>query len=117
MERTAQVGSSVLIKGQLSADEDVVIAGRVEGTISVEGHLVVIEAGAHVAADITARGIVLSGKVKGALMAEERIELRNTAVVEGELVTPRLAMADGATLRGRIEMAAKEKKARLAVAS
>ena len=56
MDRTATVGSSVVIKGELSAREDVVIAGRVEGTISVEGHLVVVEAGGQGSADVVARG-------------------------------------------------------------
>jgi cytoskeletal protein CcmA (bactofilin family) len=116
MERIAKVGSSIVIKGELSAQEDVIIAGRVEGTITVEGHLVVIEACGHVEADIAARGIIVSGTVKGSLIAEERIELRNSADVEGEITSPRINMADGAVLRGRVEMP-RPQKAKLAVAS
>jgi cytoskeletal protein CcmA (bactofilin family) len=115
MQQSARVGSSVLVKGELSAQEDIVIAGRVEGTIIVEGHLVVIEGGGQVAADIAARGIIISGTVKGTLAAEERIELRNTANVEGELAAPSISMADGAIVRGRIEMS--PKKVKLAAAS
>jgi cytoskeletal protein CcmA (bactofilin family) len=115
MEQIARVGSSVVIKGELSAQEDVVIAGRVEGTIIVAGHLVVVEGGGQVAADIAARGIVISGTVTGSLTAEERIELRNTAQVEGELSAPRINMADGAVVRGRIDMS--PRKAALKAAS
>lgn len=105
MDRNAQVGSTVVIKGELRAQEDVVIAGRIEGTIIVDGHLVMVEPGGHVAADVTARGIVVSGHVNGTLIAEERIELRSSAQVEGEITAPRIAMADGAIFRGRVEMA------------
>ena len=107
MDRIAAVGSSVVIKGELLAREDVVIAGRVEGTISVEGHLVVVEPGEHVAADVVAKGVVIAGTVAGSVVAEERIELRSTARVEGELSAPRIAIAEGATLSGRVETASR----------
>jgi cytoskeletal protein CcmA (bactofilin family) len=103
MDRIAAVGASVVIKGDLSAREDVVIAGRVEGSISVEGFLVTVEPGGHVAADVVAKGVVIAGTVTGSVTAEERIELRSTARVEGELTAPRIAIADGATLSGRVE--------------
>jgi cytoskeletal protein CcmA (bactofilin family) len=103
MDRVAVVGSSVVIKGDLSAQEDVVIAGRIEGTVNVEGFLVMVEPGGHVAADVVAKGVVIAGTVTGSVVAEERIELRSTARVEGELTAPRIAIADGATLSGRVE--------------
>jgi cytoskeletal protein CcmA (bactofilin family) len=117
MDRIAAVGSSVVIKGDLSASEDVVIAGRVEGTISVEGHLVVVEPGGHVAADVAAKGIVVAGTVAGSVIAEERIELRSTARVEGELAAPRIAIAEGAVLSGRVETGARSSKTQLKAAS
>ena len=104
MERIAAVGASVVIKGELSAREDVVIAGRVEGTISVEGHLV-------------AKGVVVAGTVSGSVIAEERIELRSTARVEGELSAPRIAIAEGATLSGRVETSARNAQPKLKAAS
>jgi len=117
MERIAAVGASVVIKGELSAREDVVIAGRVEGTISVEGHLVVVEPGGHVAADVVAKGVVVAGVVTGSVIAEERIELRSTARVEGELSAPRIAIAEGATLSGKVETSARAGAPKLKVAS
>ena len=103
MDRSAVVGSSVVIKGELSAREDVVIAGRVEGSIKVDGHLVVVEPGGHVVGDVAAKGIIVAGAVNGSLIADERIEIRSTARVEGELVAPGIAVADGAVLCGRVE--------------
>ena len=103
MEQRAQLGSSIRIKGEFSAKEDVVIAGHVEGSINVEGHLVIVENCAELAADIVARAIVVSGTLKGSLVAEERIELRNNATVEGEMSAPRVGVAEGAIFRGRLE--------------
>jgi cytoskeletal protein CcmA (bactofilin family) len=95
----------VVIKGELSAKEDVVIAGRVEGSINVTGHLVVVESGAHVVGDITATGIVVAGAVHGSLLAEERIQAQVGADLQGDISAPRIAVADGAVVNGRIETA------------
>jgi cytoskeletal protein CcmA (bactofilin family) len=105
MNQRAGVGSSVVIKGELSAKEDVVIAGRVEGSINVSGHLVVVEPGAHVVGDITATGIVVAGAVHGSLVAEERIQAQVGADLQGDISAPRIAVADGAVVNGRIETA------------
>lgn len=103
MEQRAGVGSTVVIKGELSAQEDLVIAGRVEGTITVTGHLVTVESGAHVAGDIAAARIVVSGTVRGSLLAEEKITAEASADVKGEILAPRIAVADGAVVKGRVE--------------
>jgi cytoskeletal protein CcmA (bactofilin family) len=105
MNQRAGVGSSVVIKGELSAKEDVVIAGRVEGSINVTGHLVVVESGAHVVGDITATGIVVAGAVHGSLLAEDRIQAQVGADLQGDISAPRIAVADGAVVNGRIETA------------
>lgn len=114
MDQLAGVGSSVTIRGELSAQEDLVISGRVEGTISVKGHLVVIEAGGQVEARILAKAVVISGVVTGSIVADERIELRSTARVEGELAAPRVAIADGATISGRVETSTRGAQLRIA---
>ena len=117
MQERAGVGSSVVIKGELTAHEDVVIAGRVEGVINVAGHLVVVEAGAHVAGDITATGIVVAGSVEGSLIADERITVQNGADLQGDVAAPRVAVADGAVVNGRIETVAAAARPKLKVAS
>jgi cytoskeletal protein CcmA (bactofilin family) len=117
MHERAGVGSTVVIKGELIAHEDVVIAGRVEGLINVTGHLVVVEAGANVAGDITATGIVVSGTVEGSLMAEERIHVQNGADLQGDVSAPRVVVEDGALVNGRVETVAAEAPRKLKAAS
>ena len=105
MQHGAHIGPSVVIKGEVSAREPLVVSGRVEGTIDVPGHVVTIEAGAHVTADIAAGSMVVSGTVQGSLVAEERIVLRAGAEVEGDLSAPRLAIEDGARACGKVTVA------------
>jgi cytoskeletal protein CcmA (bactofilin family) len=104
MQPKLELGSSIVIRGEITAQEDVTISGRVEGSVRVDGHRVIVSPGAHLVADVHAREIVVSGAVKGALAAKDRIELRAGAEVEGDLTTPALGMADGAGFKGRVEM-------------
>jgi cytoskeletal protein CcmA (bactofilin family) len=117
MHDRARLGSTVVIKGELSAHEDVVIAGRLEGSIRVAGHLVVVEAGARVVGDITAAGIIVTGTVEGSLIAEERIQIRDGADLEGDASAPRVIVMDGAVVNGRIETEAPGKLRELKAAS
>ena len=112
---SARIGASIVIRGELIAQEDVLIAGRVEGAVRIEGHRVTIAPGADVAADIHAREVVVSGDLTGNMTVSERIELRETAYVQGDLVTPSLKMADGARFYGKVDM--KDAKKRMAIAS
>lgn len=105
MQNGAHIGPSVVIRGEISAKEPLVVSGRVDGTIDAPGHVVTIEAGSQVTADITAGGIVVSGAVHGSLVAEERIVLRAGAEVDGDLSAPRLAIEDGARASGRVTVA------------
>lgn len=117
MQHGAHIGPSVIVKGNISAREPLTIAGRIEGTIDVAGQIVTIEPGSQVHADITAAGIVVAGTIKGTLVAEDRIELRTTAEIDGDLTAPRVAVADGAVVRGRVDIAGSRKPVDLARAS
>ena len=101
MQHGAHIGPSLVIKGEVSAEEPLTISGRVDGTVAAPGHVVTIEAGAHVTAGVVAAGIIVSGTVQGSLVAEERIALRAGADVEGDLRAPRLAVEDGAHVCGK----------------
>ncbi len=105
MPHAPHIGPSVHIKGEISARESISVAGRVEGRIDVAGHSLTIEAGAHIQADVTAGSIVIAGTTHGSLVAEQRIELRGSAVVDGDLTAPRVAVEDGAVLRGKADIA------------
>ena len=114
MDAHAQIGPSIVIKGEVTAEEDLIVAGRIEGTIQINGHVLHVVAGGHVAADIEARAVVVSGSAKGSLVATERIDVQAGADVEGQMSTPRLKMADGAVFHGKVEM---PNRAKLALAS
>lgn len=116
MERPTEIGASTIIRGELTAKEDIVVSGRVEGTIQSEGHRVTVNNGASVEADVLAHEIAVSGHVAGALSAKQRIALSTTANVEGELSAPAITIADGATFHGSVETTG-ERKSKLQLAS
>jgi cytoskeletal protein CcmA (bactofilin family) len=99
----AWVGKSVVFKGDLTSSEDMTIDGRVEGTIDVRDFSLTIGPDAHIQADIVARIVTVLGAVTGTITAGEKIYIRETGSVEGDVLSPRLAMADGALLRGKVD--------------
>lgn len=115
MAGTSEIGKTIVIRGELLADEDVVVAGRIEGTVKMEAHRLSVSQGAQVTAEVHAREVVVSGQVVGSITAVERLELQATADVQGDVTTPALRMAEGAGLTGDIEMpnAAKPKLQRV----
>jgi cytoskeletal protein CcmA (bactofilin family) len=116
MERTSEIGASIVIRGEVLANEDLVIAGRVEGSVEMEGHRLTINMDAALKATVHAREVVVSGGLVGTILAVERVDLLQTADVQGEVTTPSLRMADGAGFKGRIEMPT-AKKAKMQLAS
>jgi cytoskeletal protein CcmA (bactofilin family) len=103
----ATIGPSIVVKGDISGDEDLVVQGRVEGSVTLVQHNVTIGGNGRVKADVNARTVVVEGEVKGDLRAQEQIILRHTAKVEGSIAAPRVALEDGAVFRGSIEMDSK----------
>ncbi|HUF24077.1 MAG TPA: polymer-forming cytoskeletal protein [Vicinamibacterales bacterium] len=99
------IGASVVIKGEVSAREDLTIGGRIEGKVEVLDHVVRVGREAQVHAAISARAVLVEGTVKGNITATERIELLEHGNVEGDIAAPKVAMAEGAQFRGKIDMA------------
>jgi cytoskeletal protein CcmA (bactofilin family) len=116
-ERTAEIGASVVIKGDVTAHEDIVISGRVEGTVSVENFSVTVRPGANLAADVEARAIIVGGHVSGTLSAAESIELQRTAQVDGEIVAAVLRLDDGAIFNGKAQTTKAKAASKLQLAS
>jgi len=100
----ANIGQSIVFKGELSGDEDLEIDGQVEGDVRLANHQLTIGSKGRLKAEVEARAIVVIGTVVGNLTATERIEIQATGVVEGDLKTPCLLVQEGAVLHGRIEM-------------
>ena len=100
---TLQLGTSVVIKGHLAASENLTIHGPFEGTIEVLTHTVTIGRHARIEARIVAKGVVIEGKVQGSVTATDKVEIRATAQLHGDIVAPRIAIADGAWVCGTVE--------------
>lgn len=100
---TAWIGQGVVVEGRITSSQDLRIDGRVEGTIEVGDHLLIIGAQAAVKANLVARSILVSGTVIGNITATERLDLQATGSVEGDITSPQLVMVEGAVVKGRVD--------------
>lgn len=100
------IGASVVIKGSITASEDLAIAGRVEGEICLEAGALLLAPGSWVIGDITVPSVVVHGSVDGSMTAMERVDLRPGSSVSGSVSTVKLLVADGAQMNCRVEMPA-----------
>lgn len=107
-EEHASIGKSIVIKGEVSGSEDLTVEGQVEGQIELRDHVLTVGATGHVHADVAAKSIIVLGQVRGNLTASEKVDIREKGSVEGDIVAPRVALADGADFRGSIDMRRKE---------
>jgi cytoskeletal protein CcmA (bactofilin family) len=97
------IGQGITINGRLTGDEDLIIEGRVEGTISLNNHLIVEQTGT-VVADVETVELTVRGKVNGNITASELVSIMADAVVVGDVRAPRVIIEDGARFKGNIEM-------------
>ena len=86
---------SVVIKGDLSASEDLTLYGQMEGSVTLPNHTLTIGPGANIKASISAKAVVIMGAVTGNVTAGEKVEIRATGSVTGDLAAPRLVVAEG----------------------
>jgi cytoskeletal protein CcmA (bactofilin family) len=98
----AHIGKSVVIKGELSGSEDLYLDGEVEGSIELKQNSVTVGPNGRVNAKITAKSVILEGKVQGNIFGSERVEIRGAAVVNGNIVTKRIVIAEGAFFKGSV---------------
>jgi cytoskeletal protein CcmA (bactofilin family) len=105
---TAWIGKSLVVQGKVISTEDLTIDGRVKGTIELGDHSLTIGVGATVEADLVAQRITICGAVTGNVLANENVDLRATGSVDGDISTPRLVMAEGATIKGRVDASGKK---------
>jgi len=98
------IGQSVVIKGELKGSEDLTVEGRVEGTIALNEHVLTIGANGNIQAKISAKSIIVLGTVVGNITASERVEIRDSGSVEGDIVSPRVAISEGARFLGSVDM-------------
>jgi cytoskeletal protein CcmA (bactofilin family) len=99
------IGQTIFVKGNLSASEDIQIAGRVEGDIQLNEHVLTVQPTARLTAGVLAKSVVVEGSIHGDIVAGKNITLQNTATVAGKISAPCIAISDGADFNGRIETA------------
>ena len=100
----ATIGRSITIRGEVTGDEDLLIQGRVDGSVDLKQHSVTVGREGEVKANIAARVVTVEGKVEGNLTADEQVILRASATVQGDLSAPRVVLEDGARFRGGVDM-------------
>jgi cytoskeletal protein CcmA (bactofilin family) len=98
------LGRTVVAKGQLSANEDLLIEGQFEGTISLEDHCLTVGAEGHVKAEIRARQVVILGAITGNISAREKVDIRRTGHMVGDLIAGTVAIEEGAYFKGSIDI-------------
>ncbi len=104
----AHIGKSVLVKGELSGSEDLYLDGEVEGSIDLHEHSLTIGPHGRVRANVKARDVVVHGKVDGNVTGTERVELKRSAVLTGDVNTQRIVIEDGAFFKGAIDISKKD---------
>lgn len=98
------IGKSVVIKGELNGSEDLTIEGQVDGKIELRQNVLTIGPNGKIKAQVFAKSVIVQGAVTGNVTATEKVDIRDNGSVDGDIVAPRVAIADGAHFRGSIDM-------------
>jgi cytoskeletal protein CcmA (bactofilin family) len=98
------IGKSVIIKGELSASEDLTIEGQVDGKVDLHQNTLTIGANGRITAQVVAKVVIVLGQVHGNISATEKVDIRDNGSVDGDVSAPRIAIAEGAHFRGSIDM-------------
>jgi cytoskeletal protein CcmA (bactofilin family) len=105
MERDiVNIGKSVVIKGELNGSEDLTIEGHVEGTIQLKDHVLTIGPNGRIKAQVFAKAVIVLGEVTGNVTASDKVDIRDNGSVDGDIISPRVAIAEGAHFRGSVDM-------------
>jgi cytoskeletal protein CcmA (bactofilin family) len=102
--RLVNIGQTIFIKGELTGTEDLTIEGRVEGKIELKDHNLTIGPNGKIKADVFAKSIVITGELLGNAYASEKVEITNAGILKGDIVSPRIVIADGAQFKGSVDM-------------
>jgi len=113
----ATIGKSLAVKGQISGTEDLYIDGEVEGTVELKDHNITVGPNGRVNANLHGRDVVVLGRVKGNIRAVDRLEIRKTGSLMGDIITARVVIEDGAYFKGSIDIQKPGAKAEAAPAS
>ena len=104
LEKSVNIGKSVVIKGELNGSEDLTIEGQVEGKIELRQNALTIGPNGKIKAQVFAKAVIILGEVTGNVTATEKVDIRDNGSVDGDITAPRVAIAEGAHFRGSIDM-------------
>ncbi len=100
----ATIGKSLVVKGEVTGSESLYIDGKVEGAINLPGNRVTVGRNGQVSANISAREVVVLGKVKGNINASDRVDIRSEGALTGDVIAQRISIEDGAFFKGGIDI-------------
>src|SRR6266478_731166 len=106
----ATIGRSLVVKGEISGSESLYIDGKVEGSVTLSDSRVTIGRNGSVSANISAREVVILGKVHGNIQCTDRLDIRSEGALTGDVITQRISVEDGAILKGSVQVRAAEQK-------
>jgi cytoskeletal protein CcmA (bactofilin family) len=98
-----QIGRSVILKGELTGSEDLAIEGQIEGKIELREHVLTVGPNGKIRAQVMAKTVVVLGEVVGNIVATEKVDIRDNGSVDGDITAPRVAIAEGAQFRGKVD--------------
>ena len=104
MDKIVNIGQSIHIKGELTGNEDLTIEGKVDGKIILKDHNLTIGANGRITAEIHAKTVMVIGEVVGNITADDKVEVAPTGSMKGDIIAPRVVLADGARFKGSIDM-------------
>ena len=106
----ATIGRTLVIKGEVSGSESLYVDGKIEGTLTFKDHRVTVGRNGVVQANISAREVVIMGKVTGNVECSDRVDIRSEGTLTGDVVSARISVEDGAMLRGSVQLNPTEQK-------
>ena len=104
VDKIVNIGQSIQIKGELTGNEDLTIEGKVDGKIILKDHNLTIGANGRIMAEVMAKTVVVVGEVVGNITADDKVEVAPTGSMKGDIIAPRVVLADGARFKGSIDM-------------
>jgi cytoskeletal protein CcmA (bactofilin family) len=102
--KLVNIGQSIQIKGELTGNEDLTIEGKVDGKIVLKDHNLTIGANGKIVAEVQAKTVMVIGELVGNITADDKVEVAATGAMKGDIVSPRVVLADGARFKGSIDM-------------
>jgi len=100
----AHIGKSVVVKGDLTGSEDLYVDGQVEGSIDLQGNSLTVGPNGQIRANVSAKTVIVQGKLEGNINATERVDFRKSAIAVGDVITQRVAIEEGAYFKGKVEI-------------